>query len=244
MTKLLLCIAVILITGFGLYYYKGKESLSIIKKPHDPIKTQMIPSDEIRYIPIGDSYTIGAGIDPSRNYPSLLTTHLKEQGYNITLLANPAVSGYSTQDAIATELSVFEQLNPNFATILLGANDIAQGISSITFKNNLIVLFDRMLAKLGNKRLLVLTIPDFSITSYGKQNNYRGNIALAISERNNIIKQEAQSRGLKVVNLFELSQEMENDQTLILDDGLHPSAREYEKWEQKIFPVAVQVLTQ
>jgi len=66
--------------------------------------------------------------------------------------------------------------------------------------------------------------------------------AKGITTFNNIILNEAKKRNLKTVDLFEVSKAMKNDGSLVADDGLHPSAKEYAIWEMLIFPVAREVL--
>lgn len=61
----------------------------------------------IRYIPIGDSYTIGEGIPEERSWPSLLTHHLQQEGTAIQIIANPSQTGWTTQDAIDHELPIY-----------------------------------------------------------------------------------------------------------------------------------------
>lgn len=200
--------------------------------------------EEIRYVPIGDSYTIGEGVPTEKSWPVVLTQHLRERGIKIKLLANPARTGWTTQEAINYELPVLEKLNPDFSTLLIGVNDWVQGIDSETFRERLKILLDRILAVLPQKnRLLIVTIPDFSVTPIGEKFGSQEDISSGIWELNNIIKEEARSRQLMVVDIFPMSREMQNDPSLIAPDGLHPSAKEYELWEKLIFPAALQILS-
>src|SRR5437667_11023298 len=82
----------------------------------------------VRYFPIGDSYTIGEGLDANENFPSLLTAHLNQSGIAIELLGNPAKTGWTTQDAIDNDLPLFKRLKPDFSTLLIGVNDWVQGV--------------------------------------------------------------------------------------------------------------------
>lgn len=38
------------------------------------------------------------------------------------------------------------------------------------------------------------------------------------------------------VDIFEVSKKMKDDPSLVADDGLHPSAKEYAVWESLILP--------
>ena len=59
---------------------------------------------------------------------------------------------------------------------------------------------------------------------------------------NRIINEESTKRGLRLVDVFELSKKMGSDRLLVAADGLHPSAKEYAEWEKIIFPVALELL--
>ena len=197
----------------------------------------------IRYVAIGDSYTIGEGAKPNEAWPNLLTKHLREKGINIELIANPSRTGWTTQNAIDRELPVFVESKPNFATLLIGVNDWVQGVDEKTFRERFCFLADHMLALLPNKnRLLVVTIPDFGVTPTGAKYSRGRNISEGIALFNSIIVEEAKKRDLPVIDIFQLSKAMGKDRSLVAEDGLHPSAKEYAEWEKIILPVALELL--
>jgi acyl-CoA thioesterase I len=198
---------------------------------------------KIRYVAIGDSYSIGEGASPNESWPAVLTRHLNEQGVPIDLVANPSVTGWTTQQAVDEELPVFRKAKPNFATLQIGVNDWVQGVDEETFRKRFVLLLDEMLKVLpNNKRLLVVTIPDFGVTPTGPHYARGRDISAGISRFNQIVNEEAKKRGLPVVDVFPLSKKMGEDKTLIAKDGLHPSAKEYAEWERIIFPVAMELL--
>ena len=199
---------------------------------------------DVRYVAIGDSYTIGEGAQPHEAWPNLLTKHLIEKGIDIELVANPSRTGWTTLNALDREMPVFVQAKPNFATLLIGVNDWVQGVEAATFQRRLIGLMDHMLQLLPNKhRLLVITIPDFGVTPSGARYSRGRNISEGIASFNKIIMEEAKKRDLRVVDIFPLSKQMQNNRSLVAADGLHPSAKEYAEWEKIILPVAFELLS-
>jgi acyl-CoA thioesterase-1 len=127
--------------------------------------------------------------------------------------------------------------------LLIGVNDWVQGVDSGAFHKNLVYILGRMQSKLPNKsNLILVTIPDFSATPTGAQYANGRDISKGITQFNDIIKKEAVQRGLPVVDIFPLTQNMKNDKTLIAQDGLHPSAKEYALWQDMIYPVAAKML--
>jgi len=193
----------------------------------------------IRYVAIGDSYSIGEGASPEKSWPALLARNLSESGVPLNLVDNPSRTGWTTQQAIDRELPVLIKARPGFATLQIGVNDWVQGVTEKTFRERFIFLVDRMLELLpGKDRLLIVTIPDFGVTPTGA--GYAGgrDISAGISALNRIIAEEAGRRGLRVVDVFELSRKMKGDPSLVAADGLHPSAKEYAEWEKLIEPEA------
>jgi lysophospholipase L1-like esterase len=200
-------------------------------------------SGGIRYVAIGDSYSIGEGAKKDEAWPALLAKHLREKGVKIELIANPSVTGWTTEQAILQEYPVFVKAKPNFATLQIGVNDWVQGVNDEIFRTHLTILMDQMLDVLHDKqRLLIINIPDFGVTPTGPRYARGRNISEGIAFFNKIISEESAKRGLRVVDVFALSQQMGKDRSLVAADGLHPSAKEYAEWEKVIFPVALGVL--
>lgn len=200
--------------------------------------------DPIRYVAVGDSYSIGEGASPEESWPSLLTGHLSSKGIKIALVANPSVTGWTTQQAIDLELPVFRGAKPTFATLLIGVNDWVQGVTEEKFRHNFNYLVVQILARLPSKdRLLIVTIPDFSVTPNGPNYARGRDIAKGITDFNQIVKEEAVRQGVKVVDIFGASQRMRDDSSLVASDGLHPSGKAYAEWERIIFPAAFELLT-
>ena len=195
------------------------------------------PSREIKYVSIGDSYTIGLGIDERDRWPNVLTNHLRERGINIRLVANPSVSGYTVVDAIELEVPAIESLKPDLVTVLIGANDSFIRKSQDDFQSDLIELLDQLQQLIPNpKNIILVTIPDYSKSPSVQQNATTDGLSDFIASYNNIIKNEANKRDLKVADIFLVSQTM-TGQADYTEDGLHPSGEGYAKWEKVILPV-------
>lgn len=208
-----------------------------------PFLTARAEPAKTLYIPLGDSYTIGTGVAQNQSWPGLLVEHLNSKGIPIKLLVNPARNGWTTQEVLEKELPVFESLNPNFATLMIGVNDYYQGVEAQTFRRRLVQILDRITTKLPEKNhLVVITIPDFSVTPVGQKFHPERNVSEEINRFNDIIKEEAASRGLPVADLFEISKGMGKDPSLVCPDGLHPSFKEHLLWEETIFPKAFESL--
>lgn len=197
----------------------------------------------ISYLPLGDSYTIGTGASEEDAWPRLLTRHLNEKGIACRLIANPARNGYSSLDLIKEELPLATRLQPDFVTLLIGANDWVRGVTKEEYASHLNYILDSLqkIVKI-KKRIVLVTIPDFGVTPYGENFSNGREIGKGIAEFNAIIKEQAALRGLFVADIFSVSQKMGEDPSLVSPDGLHPSAKGYASWETVILQKALDAL--
>ncbi len=197
----------------------------------------------IKYLPLGDSYTIGELVKEEERWPNILVENLKLNGINIEIICNPSVTGYTTQNLIDNELPIFIDKKPNFCTLLIGVNDWVQEVDINIYRNNLIYIIDKVLEILPSKeRLILVTIPDFGKTPEGNKYSKGRDISEGILEFNEVIKNIALSRNIAIADIFEVSQKAENDINYVAEDGLHPSYLQYKEWEKLVFPLAIKTL--
>ncbi len=195
----------------------------------DDIQSKALP---VRYAALGDSYTIGTGANPQESWPAQVTSRLKIKGVDIELIANLGHNGWTTQNLIDDELPVLRGLDANFVSVQIGTNDWVQGVDKQTFEGNIHQIFSQLLTIVPNpSNILVVTVPDFSVTPAGKYYSGGRDIHQGLAEFNQIIENEAKAFKLRVVDLFPLSQTLG---ALVSPDGLHPSAQGYKRWADLI----------
>jgi acyl-CoA thioesterase I len=197
----------------------------------------------VNYLPLGDSYTICEGASWEQSWPYLLTQNLNQAGVKTKLLGNPSVTGYTTDHLIESELPVVDELKPDFVTLLIGVNDYVQQRSVQQFETKLTYILDYLQKRVKVPSCIVLvTIPDYSVTPNGAKYAHGRNVTQGIDQFNQIIKSEGKKRNLPVVDIFPSTLKMKDDPSLICEDGLHPSAKEYANWEKLILPAALKLL--
>jgi len=198
---------------------------------------QSVDANPIRYVAIGDSYTVATGIEEKDSWPSQLTQKLKLAGIEINLIEILGMKGATSQQTLNEVMPLLKNLKPGLITLLIGVNDwIREGISSSKFKKRIKNLIDEIQSNLPPKKLLLITIPDFSCSPQKKNWGYGKSATNGITRLNKILKTEAALRDLVIVDIYPLSQNLCSQVGMFSDDGVHPSALQYSKWVDLIFP--------
>ena len=198
---------------------------------------QSVDANPIRYVAIGDSYTVATGIEEKDSWPSQLTQKLKSAGIEINLIEILGMKGATSQQTLNEVMPQLKNLKPGLITLLIGVNDwIREGISSSKFKIRIKNLIDEIQSNLPPKKLLLITIPDFSCSPQKKNWGYGKSATNGITRLNKILKTEAALRDLVIVDIYPLSQNLCSQVGMFSDDGVHPSALQYSKWVDLIFP--------
>ncbi|MGH2464710.1 MAG: SGNH/GDSL hydrolase family protein [Candidatus Limnocylindrales bacterium] len=199
----------------------------------------------LRYVALGDSYTIGISVARSDAWPEQLVAALGNgpDGLpRLNLLANLATNGRTSRDVLRDQLSRAVLLDPQFVSLLIGVNDVVQGVSRDAYRVNLVAILDRLLALLPAHRLLTVTTPDYTVTPAGARFGDPAVQHARIEMANAILVAEAAARRIACVDIWAISGRAAAEPELVAHDGLHPSARQYALWLGQIGPVVQALL--
>jgi len=191
----------------------------------------------VRYVALGDSYTIGTSVPEEARWPNQLVAALGADAGSLELVANLGVNGYTTADLIRDEMPSLEALRLEFATVLIGVNDVVQGVAPLTYGANLVAILDGLLERLPADRIVTVAIPDYTVTPAGGDYGDPRRKHDAIVAANATMSRLAAGRGIAFVDTFDLSLRAATDRSLVADDGLHPSGAQYALWVERILPV-------
>jgi len=200
------------------------------------------PPTSVRYVALGDSYTIGTSVGVAERFPDQLVKALGPAS-GVHLVENLGVDGHTSADLIRDELPPLDGLAPDLATVLIGVNDVVQGVSAATYGANVSHILDTLLRHLPEARIVAITIPDYTVTPAGADYGDPGERRAAITAENAIMTDLAKQRGIAVVDIFDISQEAATDRSLVAPDGLHPSGAQYARWVERLAPVVARRLT-
>jgi len=190
----------------------------------------------LRYVALGDSYTIGTAVEPAERWPNLLVAALGAAPVSLELVGNIAVNGYTSRDVIDLELPQLAELRPDFVTLLIGVNDVVRGVPHEAYRRNTEAILDELVALVGADRILVITTPDYTVTPAGGGYGDPARQAAGIRANNEILTSLAGERGICVADIHDISLRAASDRGLVATDGLHPSGRQYALWVKRILP--------
>ena len=205
-----------------------------------------MPTPPLSYLALGDSYTIGEGVEPEGRWPMQLAHALRAQGIP---LADPriiATTGWTT-DELSDAIDAAEPLGTfDFASLLIGVNNQYRGRDAAQYRDDFSALLDRAIG-LANKRadrVLVLSIPDWGVTPFAIQSGRdRDQIARELDDYNAAACEACAARGVAFVDVAPASRARGGEDAMLADDGLHPSAAMYSQWTQLALPEAIRLLS-
>lgn len=206
-----------------------------------PVVTEL-PQKTIRFLALGDSYTIGQGVLEKDRWPVQLSTRLKERGV-LTELTIIARTGWTT-DNLLFSLSV----NPpkghfDLVSLMIGVNNQYRGWEVEEYRTGFRLLLERAIALTGEKpdRVIVISIPDWEVTPYAERLANTASL-YDIDAFNQVNLQESQSYGVQYIDITPISRRVTRDENLLAPDGLHPSGEMYSLWVDVLLPQIIEMI--
>jgi len=196
-----------------------------------------------RYLALGDSYTIGHAVKGRERWPMQLAARLDEKGVRMAEPEIIAENGWTT----ANLLAALKRVDPHgpyaLVTVLIGANDQFQGATVDEYAVRFHAVLRNAIGLAGGdpKRVIVLSIPDWSVTPFAGSRD-RSPIATAIERFNEVNRAKAVRAGARYVDITSESRRAAADPSLLVGDGLHPSAKMYAAWAELVLPEALAAL--
>ena len=204
----------------------------------EPVPTE--EPEDLSYLALGDSYTIGESVEPSLRWPVQLVEELRDRGVPIDYPRIIARTGWTTQDLLN---AMDEQLNEekyDLVSVLIGVNNQYQGKSIEAYEEDLREIFQRAIShsKRGKEGVFAVSIPDYGATPFGASNSEE--IAQEIKAFNEVFKKVASEYGIDFYDITPISKQAREDESLVATDGLHPSGKMYTLWVEEILDRVVE----
>ena len=204
----------------------------------------MTTEQKLRYLALGDSYTIGESVAAAERWPVQLAAMLRAAGVPVEPPEIIARTGWTT-DELDAAIDAAAPVGPyELVSLLIGVNNQYRGRSASEYAAQFAALLARAIGFAGGRpgRVLVLSIPDWGVTPFA-QSRDRAAIGAAIDQFNAINAAEAGRAGVRYVDVTLLSRQAARDAGLIAEDGLHPSGRMYAGWAALALPAVTPALS-
>lgn len=211
-----------------------------------PKNTPEVPAPivlkELKYLALGDSYTIGQSVCETCRFPEQLKAGLKKQlvenSFSITIIAT---TGWTTTNLILAINAQNPSSDYDLVTLLIGVNNQYQHKPFSLYESEFPALVTKAiaLAKGDKSNVIVVSIPDYAYTPYGKGS---ATISSEIEEYNAFAQNYCTQNNIEFVTITDITQQGLVNPNLVATDGLHPSELAYYKFVERILPKAITIL--
>lgn len=202
-----------------------------------------VPSPPLKYLALGDSYTIGQSVPVDDRFPHQTVAMLKQSGRQFSEPEYIATTGWTTANLLSAIGTANKPKNYDVVSLLIGVNNQYQGRDTTEYRAQFTQCLQEALLHAGGRkeRVFVLSIPDYGVTPFGRSMNPE-RIAREIDAFNKINNQITAGFGIAYIEITKGSRDALGDPALVATDGLHPSGKEYRKWAEKLSAQILAVL--
>jgi lysophospholipase L1-like esterase len=187
----------------------------------------------IRFLALGDSYTIGQGVTVDDRWPVQLIDSLEARGFENEALRIIATTGWRTDNLInGIRNQDLEAAQYNLVSVLIGVNNQYQSRPFSQYVTEFPALIDSAIRYAGGERsrVFIVSIPDFAYTPFGQGSSDPEEISMELDEYNEFSKQVADSLQIVYFDITPISRLGLQNPSYVANDGLHPSGAQYIEW--------------
>lgn len=197
----------------------------------------------IKYLALGDSYTIGQSVCETCRFPIQLQNELKNYltSKDVFITNVIAQTGWTTTNLKSAIASQNPTNDYDLVTLLIGVNN--------QYQNRPFSLYEQEFPELVNiaidkskgikANVIVVSIPDYAYTPFGNGNT---TISTQIDAYNAFAENYCIQNNITFVNITDITRQGLAQPNLVASDGLHPSEIAYSKFVERIFPKAKVIL--
>ncbi len=191
-------------------------------------------TNELTYLALGDSYTIGESVHSSLRWPVQLSDTLRKRGVPLNHPRIIARTGWTTADLLAAMDKRLNDETFDLVSVLIGVNNQYQGKSIAQYEEELREIFRRAIqrSEMGTDGVFAVSIPDYGATTFGADRAEE--IAKEIDEFNSVFRRVSEEFGIDFYNITPVSKRARTIKDLTASDDLHPSGKMYSLWVEEI----------
>ena len=125
---------------------------------------------QIKYLALGDSYSIGEGVEEKDRWPVQLSAQLKGQGIEFDDVDIIARTGWTTDELLDAINDKLPAKDYDLVSLLIGVNNQYRGYPIEQYKEEFLRLLRIAIqcAKNNPSKVFVLSIPDYGVTPFAQ----------------------------------------------------------------------------
>jgi len=217
-------------------------------EPPSALAQGLVPgSVPLRYLALGDSYTIGEGVPLADTWPVQLAELVRQKGIAVGEPRIIARTGWTVAELSAGIDAEAPKGFFDLVTLLIGVNDQYRGGDPESYRPQLAKMLGRAIVFAGGapRKVVVLSIPDWGVMPFARRSGRDPQqVSAAIDRFNAVAREEALRAGARFVDVTPASRRAGADPALRAADGLHYSRAMYGEWAALALPEAYDVLAQ
>jgi lysophospholipase L1-like esterase len=195
------------------------------------------------YLALGDSYTIGEQVPLHENFPYQTAKLLGKEKIEVADPVIVAKTGWTTDELAMALREEGIKETFSFVTLLIGVNNQYRGRDLENYKEEFSQLLDQAIvfANGHTQNVFVLSIPDWGVTPFAEGKD-RQKIAQEIDAYNDAKRELTLAHKCNYCDITDSTRNNGKSKEYLAEDGLHPSAKEYTIWAQRLTPIIAKVL--
>jgi len=210
----------------------------------DTLMTNETSPQNLRYLALGDSYTIGQSVCATCRFPEQLKDSIKKRLNSNDLISVNVIAqtGWTTTNLKSAIASQNPSTNYDLVTLLIGVNNQYQNKPFSLYEQEFPELVAIAIEKAQGKKenVIVVSIPDYAYTPFGNGNT---TISTQIDTYNNFAQNYCATNNITFINITDITRLGLAQPNLVASDGLHPSEIAYSKFVERILPKALLILS-
>ena len=197
--------------------------------------TETAAQKTLSYLALGDSYTIGESLPLEDNFPHQTVALLRKKGISITAPEIVAKTGWTTDELMDSITKRSLKSNYDYVSLLIGVNNQYRGRDIATYQKEFEQLLLQAIQFAGGtpEHVFVLSIPDWGATPFAEGRDSE-KIEREIDQFNAANLKIAQQYKVHYLEITVGTREAKQDLSLVAEDKLHPSKKEYARWADKL----------
>lgn len=192
---------------------------------------------DLRFLALGDSYTVGESVPESGSWPRQLAQEMgNRHGITFQRIDVLAKTGWTSGELLAALSRRRIEPDYDWVSLQIGVNDQYRDRSLAEYRRNFERLLQEAISLAGDRpsRVVVLSIPDYAFTPFGSGSTA---ISQEVDRFNNTNSALSRAVGVLRIDITDISRRGLRQPQLVAADGLHPSAAQYHLWVRKIAPI-------